>query len=133
MADTILPTIKSCPSQVTFEEIQQAADMWDAGVKAKTIAFDLNWTEGVFTRVVRVSREVGEGYFPRRRKCVPQWDDDEALRAAKKPVPLTAHQRQMLLSAKGLKPCTVKARRPADYMPRRKFVDPTLSLPERRA
>jgi hypothetical protein len=126
--------VKTSPAQVTKEEIDRAADLWDKGLIRRVIAHQVGWSRHLFDRVVRIARDSGDDYFPMRNKRHSPAEGwcGEALEAAKKPVALTNKAWKRALQESGLKGCTVKARRPSDYVhvPRRLApCDPTLSLP----
>lgn len=111
---------KTSLQTVLREEIEQAALWWGQNLRCTDIAERLNWSPTLLERVMRISRDCDEAYFPRRRvkAAVLQTPVEKAREVAWRTRPAGKHRA----------PSTVKARRPADYM-KRTFVDPTLSLP----
>lgn len=122
---------------VLREEIEQAADWWDEDVKVHIIAQRLNWSFDLLVQVMRISRDCGEDYFlPMRQRRAAKL---AAYRSSPQAQAIGARAQQgsrqpryaawcERLAADRVPATTVKARRPADYI-KRKFVDPTVSLP----
>lgn len=134
---------KTSMASVTNEEIERASLFWQVGDPFKIVAYKVGWSETLFWRVYQLCQEFDDPenqHFPRRNKCGASLEvkvsdslDREIVEAAKKPRQISRAQWQSALSRDGVKPSTVAARRPTDYLAKRKLVDPTLSLPERRA
>ena len=129
---------KASLNTITADEIRQASSFWLCGEPQKIIAFRMRWTETLMGQVIKLCREFdepGEEHFPYRnaRPEHTQPSDhmhEAALVAAKKPVTLSRPAWKAALSTSDCKPSTVKARRPGDYLPRRRAtIDPTLALP----
>lgn len=123
--------LKTSMHMVTKEEVDRAADLWDRRLVKKVMAHQLGWTYNLLDRVIALSRLCDDGYFPhrnRQRTASEGWDDG-VLAAAKKPATPTLATWKRALQERGLKPSTVPARRPSDYLTKRKITDPTLSLP----